>query len=270
MLTTHGGLYSLLENDKAYSDYGIVFFDTEWWYKGYHFYFSRPYDPLYTLNYIEMLNYKYHLALEYTKITPEEFAHFEQFHQDFLMLVGILGKETKAFFTHTSAEELTLNPIIGNVAFYQTNKLLDKLKIYESFLSSFLDQEEFTTLWNQVLQMYYLFQEVITVEKKMYDKSGFYFLYSHEVSFINREEFLELFSKHPTIFLTYNEQQSKALLPERVKTPKTQLTFPNLSLVSLQKRIASLDFSQAPNAIVFILSVKKLESKEIFESLVEK
>ena len=71
VLTTHGGLFSLIEQGR-YQDYSIFFFDSSWWYKSFNTYLSRSYDLNYTLNYLDMLAYKYHLALEYGDKTKEE------------------------------------------------------------------------------------------------------------------------------------------------------------------------------------------------------
>lgn len=52
--------------------------------------------------------------------------------------MGILGQETKAFFTNTEATTQTLEPLKGNLAFYQTNKLLEKFDNWEVKLKTFL------------------------------------------------------------------------------------------------------------------------------------
>lgn len=66
ILATHGGLFSLLEQKDRYASYDVVFFDCEWRYKSYNFYLSRPYDLNYTLNYLDMLSYKFRLEAELT------------------------------------------------------------------------------------------------------------------------------------------------------------------------------------------------------------
>ncbi len=277
ILTTHGGLFAFLENrEKAFEDYGIIFFDTEWRYKNYNFFRSRPYDPNYTINYIEMLVYKYQLQLEYNKIHDSDYAHLVNFQQEFLMFIGILGQETKRFFTHTDASEITLNPIIGNIAFYQSNKLIEKLRNYEMFLEKLLNPEEFSTLWKQFFEMLEIFQGLMKVEKKMYEKSGFYFLYAQETSFTNWEEFLDIFASHHTLFLSHHDQVRQLLLPETItqEAEKSQnknlpkLELPALKIPAIKQRIQHFDLSKAPNATIFILSVIKTESKEIFESLI--
>ena len=64
-----------------------------------------------------------------------------------------------------------------------------------------------------------IFEGMMTVEKKMYSKSGFYFVYAEEVKFTNREEFLEEFVGHRIFFLSHTDEQLPALIPEASRVP---------------------------------------------------
>ena len=64
-----------------------------------------------------------------------------------------------------------------------------------------------------------IFEGMMTVEKKMYSKSGFYFVYAEEVKFTNWEEFLEEFVGHRIFFLSHTDEQLPALIPEALRTP---------------------------------------------------
>ena len=60
VLTTHHGLYALLEKEAhVYADFDIVFFDVQRRYKNYNAYLSRTCDLYYIQNFIEILVYKY-------------------------------------------------------------------------------------------------------------------------------------------------------------------------------------------------------------------
>jgi hypothetical protein len=62
VLTTHHGLYSLLEKEAhVYADFDIAFFDLEWRYRNYNAYLSRTCDLYYIQNFVDMLMYKYKL-----------------------------------------------------------------------------------------------------------------------------------------------------------------------------------------------------------------
>lgn len=115
------------------------------------------------------------------------------FIEFFTVFTGVLGQETKKFFTHTDATTMTLDPIKDNVAFYQTNKLLERFSEFRSSLSQVLDEAEMQTLRKQIDHMFKIFESMCVVEKKMYSRSDFYFLYSEEVKFTTRAEFSESF-----------------------------------------------------------------------------
>lgn len=283
ILTTHGGLFSLVEQGERYRDYIIFFFDSARWYKSFNLYLSRPYDLNYTLNYLDMLEYKYRLQQEYGLFSSEHLSDLIGFKKFFTLFLGILGQETKKFFTNTDATQLSLSPIIGDVAFFQTNKLLKRVSTYRAILQEFLTDQEFRTLWAQIEHMIKIFGGMIKVEKKMYDRSGFYFVYAEEVQFSNWTEFVQFFEQHKTFFLsnydvnyplliTQDQVQSSSkqdlLLQEKDKKLKRDGVFHLSKIPSVLKAIHSFDRTSLPNGIVFILSVKKEESKALFETLI--
>ena len=58
-----------------------------------------------------------------------------------------------------------------------------------------------------------IFESTMIVEKKMYEKSAFNFIYAEEVNFTNRTDFLQIFSAHKTLFLSNISTDYPALLP---------------------------------------------------------
>lgn len=284
ILTTHGGLFSILEQWR-YEEYAIFFFDSSWWYKSFNTYLSRPYDLNYTLNYLDMLAYKYHLAFEYGEKTKEEIWILTSFIEFFTVFTGVLGQETKKFFTHTDATTMTLDPIKDNVAFYQTNKLLQRFDEFRNQLSSILDVSEMQILRKQIEHMFKIFESMIVVEKKMYSKSDFYFLYSEEVKFTTRAEFSEIFSQHKTLFLSNYDLNLPALiqLPDskdknsgiedisEIKSDSPSDKMLHLSkTTSILHFLEDFDTEKTPNGLIFILSVQKEQSKELFAEIVHK
>lgn len=284
VLTTHGGLFSLIEQGR-YQDYSIFFFDSSWWYKSFNTYLSRPYDLNYTLNFLDMLAYKYYLALEYSDKTKEEVWILTSFIEFFTVFAGILGQETKKFFTHTDATTMTLDPIKDNVAFYQTNKLLERFSEFKSSLSQVLDEAEIQTLRKQIDHMFKIFESMCVVEKKMYSRSDFYFLYSEEVKFTTRAEFSESFWQHKTLFLSNYDlnlpalievrgQQTQKIEWEEEQMQNSDSTTDKLmhlsKTASVLKFLEDFDTTKIPNALIFILSVQKDQSRELFEEMIHK
>ena len=276
ILSTHGGLFSLLEQEEKYKDYSVIFFDAEWRYKSYNFYLSRAYDLNYTLNYLDMLSYKYELEYELTKNEKikEDGEKFEEFKQFFIVFMGILGQETKVFFTNTDATVQTLEPLKWNLSFYHTNKLLSRFDDeWKNVLETVLIPQEFNTIRKQIEHMQTIFQNMMIVEKKMRWRSDFYFVYAEEVKFTNRNDFLDEFNWHKTLFLTNTDETAPQLLEleEVVDNTKEEEKIFHLSkTASVLKAVESFDRESFPNGIIFILSVKKDESVALFEELIAK
>ena len=277
VLATHWGLFSLLEQEEKYKNYRVVFFDAEWWYKSYNYYLSRAYDLNYTLNYLDMLSYKFNLQYELThdESIKRDWEKFEEFVQFFTVFMGILWQETKAFFTNTDATIQTLEPLKGNISFYQTNKLLDRFDLeWKPLLEEVLSSAEFNTVWKQIEHMQVIFQGMMIVEKKMWSKSDFYFVYSEEVKFTNREDFLAEFKDHKIIFLTNNDTTVPKLLEnvddDIVFSKEEEKIFHLSKIQSVLKAVESFDINVLPNWVIFVLSVKKDESVALFEELIAK
>lgn len=119
-----------------------------------------------------------------------------------------------------------------------------------------------------------IFEGMMIVEKKMYSKSGFYFVYSEEVKFTNRDEFLETMKGHHVVFLSHTDESLAPLLDSDAQ--KEAIQEKNLKIIHLSKpasviqAIHNFDSINNPNGIIFILSVKKEESKNLFEMMIEK
>jgi hypothetical protein len=223
VLTTHHGLYSLLEKEEQlYEDFDIVFFDVEWRYKNYNAYLSRTCDLYYTQNFIDMLLYKYtpHAEMEQQKgVTKEGYETLQEFDTFFAMFLGIVRMETKKLFIGRAEDQLQINPIIDNLDFHQTNLLLPKLKTFEQPLQSVLQPQDFLILWKQIEHFLAICETIAKVERKMYGQTGsdFYFLFSEEAKFTNWDDFKDIFHHHHIVFLSNHEKQYPALLPELQK-----------------------------------------------------
>ena len=139
VLTTHQWLYSLLEkNLETYQDFQILFFDTEWRYRFYNLYLSRTCDLYYIQNFVDMLLYKYQLLQEKNLISAESLTTLQEFDTFFTMFIWILRTETKKLFINIPDDEIQINPIVSSIEFFQTKKLLERLKEFWPKLESIL------------------------------------------------------------------------------------------------------------------------------------
>ncbi len=263
VITTHAWLFSLLDApNHVYADYTICFFDVEYRYKSYNFYLSRPCDLYYTLNFLDMLLYKY------TTLASPSLPWLESFRSFFETFMGVLFIETKQLFTHTQDIFIQINPLIGNTAFHQTNQLLSQLQEYIQELSSLLLPEDFAIIEKQLQHFLKVCWGLLTVSKKMYSASDFYFLYAETSTFTNWNEFTDRFQHTQTLFFSLDDTSYTPLLPatpEPERLPmQTIRNIPDI-LVYLEQEISSL----APNTsqTYFILSIKKDQSKDLFDKL---
>ena len=265
VLTTHQWLYSLLEKDiETYQDFQIVFFDTEWRYRFYNLYLSRICDLYYIQNFVDMLLYKYQLLQEKNLISSENLATLQEFDTFFTMFIWILRTETKKIFTNIPDDEVQINPIVSSIEFYQTKLLLSKLKKFWPKLESVLQSSDFKTLWLQIEHFFSITETVAKVQRKMYNQSDFYFLFSEDTKFTNRDEFLDIFWNHHTLFLSNHETAYDKLLSDIADFEEKKL--PHLrAVVDLQPTISK--FIEKSDQSFFIISTVKDESRKIFEYL---
>ena len=279
ILATHWGLFSLLEQGEKYEWYRIVFFDVEWWYKSYNTYLSRSYDLNYTLNYLDMISYKFGLQyqLKNDELIKKKWKIFEEFKQFFVMFMWILWQETKSFFTNTDATIQTLEPIKWNLSFYQTNKLLARFDDHwKTSLESILQLSEFSTIWKQIDHMQTIFDGMMTVEKKMWWKGDFYFVYSESVKYSNWNDFLDEFVGHDIIFLSDSDESLPLIVNKKQNGEVDEENsienkiFYLSKIPSVVKVLEDFDIEQFPNWLIFILSVKKDESVALFEEFISK
>lgn len=264
VLTTHHGLYSILEKDEhTYADFDIVFFDVEWWYRNYNAYLSRTCDLYYIQNFVDMLMYKYNNIASSNGDTKgkQTLSDFDMF---FTMFLGILWTDTKKLFLGRAEDDLIINPLANHPDFYQTNLLLPKLKAFKEPLQMTLSEQDFQTLWKQIEHFLTITETIAKVQRKMYGQTGsdFYFLFSEDAKFTNRDEFKELFHRNHIVFLSNHEKGYKKLV-EAPLPPFRSLTHIT-TLGGLETKLSEL--SAAKNAI-FIISTVKDESREIFEAL---
>ena len=265
VLTTHQWLYSLLEkNVETYEDFQILFFDTEWRHRFYNLYLSRTCDLYYIQNFVDMLLYKYKLLQEKNLISSDCLTTLQEFDTFFTMFIWILRTETKKLFINIPDDEIQINPIVSSIEFYQTKLLLPKLQEFWPKLESTLQSSDFKTLWLQIEHFFSITETVAKVQRKMYNQSDFYFLFSEDTKFTNRDEFLDIFWNHHTLFLSNHETAYDELLPDITDFEGKKL--PHLrAVVDLQPMLSK--FISKSDQSFFIISTVKDESREIFEYL---
>ena len=167
-------------------------------------------------------------------------------------------------FTDRPEDEIQINPIVSSVEFYQTNLLLPKFKEFWEKLEKSLQPLDFKTLWSQIEHFFLITETVAKVQRKMYSQSDFYFLFSEDTKFTNRDEFLDIFVDYYTIFLSNHEKSYTPILNDVLEASMDKL--PHLKAVVDLENILE-NFMEKWNQSFFIISTVKEESREIFEYL---
>ncbi|MDR2541374.1 MAG: hypothetical protein LBD11_06560 [Candidatus Peribacteria bacterium] len=234
VLTTHHGLYSILEKEAhVYADFDIVFFDLEWRYRNYNAYLSRTCDLYYIQNFIDMLLYKY-TSLHKEGAEGGGFKTLQEFDTFFTMFLGILRTDTKKLFIGRAEDELQINPIVSHSDFYQTNLVLPKFKAFREKLKAVLHETDFTTLWKQIEHFFDITETIAKVQRKMFGQTGtdFYFLFSEEAKYTNREEFKDIFQKNHIVFFSDHEKQYQQVVQPTLSSSEELTPKPKLPHIS--------------------------------------
>jgi DNA polymerase III epsilon subunit-like protein len=263
VLSTHGGLFSILEDkNHVYKNYDVCFFDSEMWYKSYNSFLSRPVDLYTILNFLESLYYKYTLDNNINwKEVLENFARF------FEVFMWVLFSETKKHFVDIQNNYITLNPILDHINFYETNNLLKQLEKHQLLLENNLDSIDFDRIWSKIEHMLAVLSWLVQVNKVMYGQSDFYFVYSEANKFTNWDEFTDIFNSHTLFFSTYDKTYN-ALVSDR----DLEINFDIKKISNIDKIVDYLDeiFKKELEKKCFVISTVKHESKELFQKMYAK
>ncbi len=260
VLTTHGWLFSILDNvDHLYRNYAVCFFDSETWYRWYNFYLSSPMDLYTTLTLLENFYYKYTLNnQEFWREALDNFARF------FEVFMWVLFSETKKQFINIQNNYITINPMLDNLDFFETNRLIKQFGDHKKILEETLDQKDFEKLWSQMDHMFKIFNWLVQVNRKMYGQADFYFVYSESTQFTNWDEFTDIFPSQ-TLFLSNHDKTYNKLVEDSVYN--SQINFEKIwNMDSVVDRLEDV-FDEDKEKICFVMSTVKMESKELFEKI---
>jgi len=266
ILTTHHGLFTSMQDDEgAYKDYDICFFDVENWYKSYNFFLSSPCDLYYTLNILESFVYQQKVNNQIQWVTNET-NELEEFVNSFQIFIWILFNESKNLFVKTDKTMIQHDPIREHGDFYQTNLLRKQLIEKKDKLKTILSEENYINLDKHIAHIQKVFDSVLNVFKKMYGNgSEFYFTYGEAQKYTDRKEFVDIFKSKVVFFTNTNMQGTKLSDKESIHSQNIKIVPPVVD--KLISYIAE-EVEKSPEEIsYFIFSPKKEESKKIFEDL---
>lgn len=264
VLTTHGGLFSVLENkDHIYHNYAVCFFDIENWYKNYNSFMSKECDLYKILSMMESIRYKYKLLKNnnWLKLLQRSIEFFQ-------ILMWTIFVETKEYFVHTSENKIQINNIIDNINFFKSNQILKQIDEYSALRKKHLELEDYELLDKNMEDIKRIFSGTLYVNKKLYDQFGsFYFVFSEATQYTSWPEFVDIFGQQ-TLFLSNHDQSYKHLNEKS----KKENSFGLLKINTVDRLLDYIEKNQEKliDKNIFILSSRKEQSKEIFEKAFNK
>jgi len=272
VLTTHGGLFSLMKQpEHSYAGYDVVFFDTETWYRNYNNFLGHPFDGYYFLQLMETLLYVYQTRNQIkAKKYDQAVILLEELVQFFQIFLGTLFLETKQLFKNIDQDKIETNPILDNIIFHRSNGLLEQLDVFVLKLKGLLLPYDYEQFVQQYQQMNEILDTLVTIRKRMYQQSDFYFVYQETSKFTNWDEFLDVFADRQVIFVSDVADKYRLLFADGKLQLDTSeilpLYYENKLLPWLEEQIPNLD----EDGCIFILSARKHESRALFDSLYSK
>jgi len=260
VLSTHGGLYSMLKNpEHKYRNYDVCFFDVEMWYKWYNDFQSQPCDLYPILSFLDTLLYKY--TLDGEKNWQEALESFASFFEIFMW---VLFAETKKCFVNVQDTHLVLNPILENINFFDTNKLILQFSEHKSVLQECLSSKDFENLWMMMDNLFSVLWNIVDVKKIMYDQSEFYFTYAESTKYTNWEEFKDVFPSWVYFFSDFEK-----VYPKLLDGVVHEDNFKIKKIWDIDAVVWYIDdtLNNSDLECIYVLSTIKDESKEIFDKL---
>ena len=262
VLATHQGLFfGMQENDNIYKDHEIFFLDAERRYKSYNFFLSRPLDVYYVLNFIETLIYKQGLEAEYNQVeTTENEKQLASFSSLFEIFIGQLFMESQVHFVGRSGNQVQVDPLVTNPNFQKTKILRDRIQENYLLLKDICQEDDFLALEKHITHMDHIFNTLMTIQTKA-SNNDYYFVYNETTKYSSRSEFMEIFTTN-VYFFSNSDQKAQALVENEVRVP----AIPTIS-ISIYDRILNYILKQDDKKSFFIVSTRKEESKQIFDTL---
>jgi hypothetical protein len=147
---------------------------------------------------------------------------------------------------------------------------LSKISGYLEALKDELSDGDFLELSFQMAHMFHVFDSVVSISKKMYGQSDFYFVYSENTKFTSRQEFTDLFQNN-TIFFFSNTNVQYPKIVQTEKLPGSKMEFMQENVGAVMDFVSRhLEEQVAGNLCFFVVSTQKEQSKKLFEEMYQK
>lgn len=279
---THDQLFTI--QHSITKDHTILFLDKDRWYQSYQKVLKKSFDPLYLLNHIEQVVYKYKLLSHSTYDKIKDIYTLATF------LIWITNIEINPFFSWSDIKKIEFNDISSHTRFPKTWMLLKKRRNSLENLDKHLLSEDLPLLEKCKNLLHYLTNPT-TVSKRMYNWDKRYYTFQDLHVYVQRNEFTNaLPQKWHLIFLSSSKQshrsttstywnkkwkksprdiaQKNITLPDTISKKVT--TSLNVSTITKISDLIQHIQSQTSWGSFFCISSSKERSRSLFDEMVKR
>lgn len=261
LLCTHQQLFQFAH--KIWKEYTVLFFDHERRYQNYSKRMKQAFDPLYLINLIDQLQYKYMIQKK------EKLLQICKTYLDTLSIfIGALSTEINQLFIWFKENRQDIDYILEHTRFPKTQNLFPKIQEKTKILLDQVPLEDVTLIDKQRQKLKEYLSWVCTVEKKMYQGDKRYYLLHKRDLYLSYEDFLQQLPAASFKFLSNSDTTLPHLKWEKEKTSKKIIKWNiQLKTVTHYKDLAKiLDIWIKTQ---YVLSSSKQKSQDLFHELIK-
>ncbi len=256
VLSTHNQLFKFIsEKKEKLTNHTIIFLDADFWYQSFKKFVIKPIDFHSILNEVENLIYAAYLNKD------SFYSQLVSFYQRLNIFIWILFMDITKVFRWVQSPKIELWPIINDIDFWKSKKIYLQL---QQNIKELIQQYSLTELKNIQNQIDYIFNNLVEVERKIYDQDKIWYIFYPLDKLINYDIFLQQFEGlHTLLFTNINQENSKKLIKENEEFQHTVEKITNFAQIN--KILEEEKYKK-----IFILTNSKEKTKEFIKKLMAK
>lgn len=249
-LCSHQQLYHTIQEGHIPNDAKIIFMDSDRRYKSYNVFAHQ------TRNRFEFLTTLENTIYQYT-LLDKQTTNLKQLHNAIVVLFGIFCMDAGRLFKGHSDPMLTIDPIITHYSFVKTSQLFTKIYTEISEYFDWCEATDCQTLTNYLNQLHALFNDLVTVERVIFQQGWLNFTIKKNTQYSSYEEFHEQFKNNETYFFSTTDSSF-------IHWPKDNCTLPRLERFVMENP-SHLKPDRALSGKNFLLAQSKAQAQQLFE-----
>ncbi len=271
-LCTHEQLFTI--KHSIWEEHTLLFMDKDWRYQSYQKVLKKSFDPLYLLNHLEQVSYKY--SLHQHELAPQ----IEKLSTTWVFLIALLHVELNPFFSWGDIKRIDVTDIWADTRFPKTQALLKKRKnALENITGKLLPEDE--GLFVKCTDLIHYLTSSTTISKRMYNWDKWYYTFQDSQMYVQRNEFLSALPEAwKTAFLSSSKKQehnNRNKNQKKSQFEQTDILLPHLmwsttdlnvqTITKIPKLTERITHSWISS---FCISSSKERSRSLFDELVKK